>query len=117
MNFLDKNLQILVEEVNNTIVLTWLGRSEIINPNLTVEPFLEELLINLKALKMQVDFSKLSYMNSSTVPVLFRLIERCDKKNISIEVVYGEDIPWQAKTFKFMHKVLKRFKSLSIVSI
>ena len=83
-------LDINIEENNNKISMNWTGECININPSTVLNPYFDTLIINLKPDKeLVIDFARLQYMKSSTVPYIVKLITRLNKEKIKTTIYYN----------------------------
>lgn len=61
-----------------------------------------------------VDFKKLEYMNSSTVPPLIRFINGLNVKGIKTMVNFDRNSRWQALSFKSLEIITMQMKYITI---
>ncbi len=89
-------------------VVTWLGRSDAQNPAQFLTPYLTGLVKQFKGSELVVDFSRLSYMNSSTVSPIIQFLKMADTTKINTLVKYDASSTWQNASFKAL-------KAMSVV--
>lgn len=110
-------LNIILEEENNIIKMTWLGESREINPSSFLDPYLKEFAEQIKnnpGKSMIVDYSKLHTMNSSTVkPILF-FIRLLEQESIHSEILYDDKSSWQRASFLTLAAITKFYKFVKI---
>jgi hypothetical protein len=96
----------------NTI--EWLGISHFVNPSSTINPFVEVLAETLKGESVIVDFTKLAYMNSSTVSPIIHLCKLFDKKRILTTVHYDKTSDWQSAIFRGLETLSRLIPNLTV---
>ena len=94
-------LEIKITEEENKVTMTWLGECIDIDPATVLNPYLDDIVKNLtKEKEFEIDFSRLQYMKSKTLPYLAKFISKLNKKKIKTKVAYDTDLNWQIVTFK-----------------
>jgi hypothetical protein len=106
-------LEIRVTKGPQTLI-EWLGISNARDPGLTLIPYLDQVTKELDCEEVFVDFSKLEYINSSTVPPIIRLIKELDKKAIKTHVIYNKSLKWQQESFKALATLSKILKHVNV---
>lgn len=94
-------LSIQIVENDTTIDVKWDGKSVEREPAKFVSPIL------IKVLKMAsddnkriiMDFRNLSYMNSSTITPIIKILERAKKGLSKITIIYQQSLKWQELNF------------------
>lgn len=99
--FTSHSLEIRVTENQDTIKLTWAGRSVDREPGKFISPILLEIIKKSTDAGKRVilDFSRLSYMNSSTITPIIKVLERAKKGRNKITVTYEKSLRWQEVNF------------------
>ncbi len=72
-------LQIKIKKVNSHHTMEWLGMSVDQSPEKALTGFLDELISVAKGTELHIDFTKMEYMNSSTVVPIFYLLKELFK--------------------------------------
>ncbi len=100
VTFRSNNLAIEVEE-NETLHVRWFGKSMDRDPSRFILPILTEVLEKSTALKKEIelDFRSISYMNSSTITPIIRILERAKRGTNRVIVLYRGDLNWQKLSF------------------
>lgn len=94
------SLEIVMGSEGGIKVMSWIGKSDDANPKLFLNPYLDSLIDDLQNSKLTVNFKKLDYMNSSTVPPIVRFIKNLDANKVVTTIVYDEHSNWQPMSFK-----------------
>lgn len=92
---------------DESATLVWQGHCEIRAPELTLNPFLRELLPTLKGRKLTVDFRPFEYMSSATQSPILQFLKSLDRHQIPTRVIYNASLEWQRISYRCM-KVLFR---------
>jgi len=99
--FSAKLLSIEVFETATSIDVRWLGKSIDRNPAKFISPVLVKVL-NMAAVmnkRVVMDFGSLSYMNSSTITPIIKILERAKKGKTEITILYDKSLKWQELNF------------------
>ena len=113
-NLKEGTLEIVVNE-GDKITIEWLGRSENREPSALLNPYFKDIVENASGKEVEVDFKKLEYMNSSTVPPIIQMIKNLDTKSISTKVFYNKDSKWQAASFKALETIATSLKNIEVM--
>src|SRR5210317_1172390 len=105
-NYKEGNLEILLEEGNKN-VLKWCGKSDERDPSSLLNPYFDKILGSLEGKELEITFSDLEYMNSSTVPPIIQLIKSLNNKSIKTKITYNKDSKWQAASFKALETIVR----------
>lgn len=99
--YTNKLLTLAVKEDSNSISIEWQGRSKERNPSIFLTPILTRILerSKIESKKIIMDFTKLEYMNSSTITPIIKILERMKKGSNHILIQYGKALKWQELTF------------------
>src|SRR3712207_4208254 len=74
--------------------IVWSGVSDSRNPGVQLNSVLQRMVDELDGCKITVDFRRLQYMNSSTVPPIINLIKRLNTRGIPALILFS-DVDWQ----------------------
>lgn len=112
-NYNNDNMEIAIEtgDINKLI---WKGKSIDRDPSSTLNPYLSGLMDDLKGKKLEVDFSELEYMNSSTVPPIIELAKNLDKNKIESVISYNSSSSWQAASFKALETIVLKMENVEV---
>jgi hypothetical protein len=99
--FANNALEIKVTENDEAIQLAWSGKSTDREPGRFLAPILMDIIKQSTELgkKVVLDFRRLSYMNSSTITPVIRILERAKKGKNRITVMYEKSLRWQEVNF------------------
>ncbi len=113
-NMKDGTLAIEIND-GSTVTMSWLGRSENREPSVTLNPYLSGIIDDLSGKELAVDFTKLEYMNSSTVPPIIQLIKNLNSKGITTKIFYDKESKWQAASFKALETISKAMPGIEVI--
>ena len=102
-------------ETNGSVKMTWLGRSENRDPALLLNPYLSKIIDAIEGKKMEIDFTRFEYMNSSTVPPIIQMVKSLETKGISTKVIYNKDSKWQEASFKALQVITTKMKHIEVI--
>ena len=99
--YTNKNLSIEVTEHESTIDVKWEGKSIDREPSKFISPILVKVLEMASALNKRItmDFQNLSYMNSSTITPIIKILDRAKKGMTEITITYQKTLKWQELNF------------------
>ena len=99
--FTNKFLTIQVVEHENSIDVSWKGKSVDREPSKFISPILVKVLEMAGDLKKRIimDFQSMSYMNSSTITPIIKILERAKSGMTKITIFYQKSLKWQELNF------------------
>jgi len=113
-NLVADTLKILVEDGAETI-LQWQGTSTAREPASVINPYVDKIVPLLKSKTVRLDFTKLQYMNSSTVTPIIRLIRLFDSEGIKTTVIYDKSSKWQQASFKALETLARMLDNIHVL--
>ncbi len=113
-NMNDGTLTIEIKD-DAIITMSWLGRSENREPATVLNPYLAKIIDGLSGKELAVDFTKLEYMNSSTVPPIIQLLKNLEAKKVVTKIFYDKESKWQAASFKALETISKAMTSIEVM--
>lgn len=115
-NLKESNLELILEEGEKNII-TWKGKSDARDPSSIINPYFEEIFDRLKGKDVEICFSELEYMNSSTVPPIIQLIKKLEENNINALITYDKDSKWQIASFKALETIVRTMNNIEVKGI
>ena len=99
--FTNKSLTIQVVEHENSIDVSWEGKSVDREPSKFISPILVKVLEKAGDLNKRIimDFQSMSYMNSSTITPIIKILERAKNGMTKITIFYQKSLKWQELNF------------------
>ena len=94
-------LNIVVSEEGASITVIWSGKSVDREPSKFITPILVRLVkrCSEQNKRLVLDFRHLSYMNSSTITPIIKILERARRGSTQVTVLYDGDLKWQELIF------------------
>ena len=94
-------LTIKVVEHEASIDVKWEGKSTDREPSKFISPILVKVLEMASELNKRIimDFQSLSYMNSSTITPIIKILDRAKKGMTKITIFYQKSMKWQELNF------------------
>ena len=94
-------LKIQVVEYETSIDVKWEGKSIDREPSKFISPILVKVLQMASALNKRIimDFQSMSYMNSSTITPIIKILDRAKKGMTKITIFYRKSLKWQELNF------------------
>lgn len=111
------NLTIEIAEKPERIVMKWLGKSDERDPSALISPFLDEIGKQIDSRSILVEFQKLEYMNSSTVPPIIQFMKNLSDLKIETTFTYDKSSNWQAASFKALETISRSLNSVKVEGI
>lgn len=99
--YTNKFLKVEIVEAETSIGVKWEGKSIDREPSKFLSPILVEVLEMASGLNKRIimDFQNLSYMNSSTITPIIKILDRAKKGVIKITILYQKALKWQELNF------------------
>jgi len=99
--FSSKLMSIEVCETATSIDVKWLGKSVDREPSKFISPVLLKVMKMAGVLNKRIimDFRSLSYMNSSTITPIIKILDRAKKGMTQITILYKKSLKWQELNF------------------
>ena len=113
-NFKEGNLEIKIESGNKNTI-TWIGKSEDRDPSAFLNPYFENILDDLHGKDLEIEFLKLEYMNSSTVPPIIQLIKSLNTNEIKTIIFYDKNSKWQSASFKALETIARTMDFIEVI--
>ena len=116
---LSGKLNIILEDKDDSVTMTWLGESRDVNPSAILDPYLTEFIDSIKKTpnkKVLVDYSKLHSMNSSTVKPILLFIRLFEENSVSAKIIYDKNISWQKASFISLGIVTRSYQYVNVES-
>ena len=112
----NKFLTIQVVEHDNSIDVKWEGKSVDREPAKFISPILVKVLKMASVMNKRIimDFQSLSYMNSSTITPIIKILERAKKGMTKITILYQKSLKWQELNFTALEIFRTRDNRLEI---
>jgi hypothetical protein len=111
------NFEIKVSEQTDEVKIQWLGRSEARNPAEILNPYLDNIANQLRGKNILIDYTKLEFMNSSTVPPIIKFIKSCSVNGMITNVHYNKNLEWQSASFMPLKTVCIILKNVIVTGI
>jgi len=94
----DYKLKVKAEESLHSIIITWTGECTSRNPSDFLNPLLDKYYKTIQSTRKKFifDFIKTEYMNSAAIMPVIRIIKLIKDGDSSIQVIYNENVRWQA---------------------
>jgi hypothetical protein len=99
--YTNKNLSIEVVDSQTGIEVKWNGKSIDREPSKFISPILVKVLEMAGTMdkRITMDFQDLSYMNSSTITPVIKILDRAKKGMTQITILYRKSLRWQELNF------------------
>jgi hypothetical protein len=106
-------LRIELYRSDSKATILWSGVSDSRSPGALLNGVLLRMVDALDGCKVTVDFRRLQYMNSSTVPPIINLIKRLNARAISCLVLYS-DSDWQRTQLRCMQTIARTLPHVQV---
>src|SRR5262245_45065820 len=106
LKFEHAGLRIEVFRSESKATIVWSGVSDGRNPGAQLNGVLQRMVDELEGCKVTVDFRRLQYMNSSTVPPIINLIKRLNARAVHSLILFSE-VDWQRTQLRCMQTIAR----------
>lgn len=98
-------LTLVVLEDDDTINVQWIGKSSDRDPGKFITPIFSAILgrAGNGSKLIVVDFRALTYLNSSTITPIIRLLDEAKRGSHRITIHYQKALKWQDLSFSALH--------------
>ena len=112
-------LKIEIEENNDSLIAKWTGKSTDREPGKFITPILMDTIKDAsdRNLRVVMDFRELSYMNSSTITPLIKILERAKRGDTQISVLYNKALHWQSLSFSALEIFTTKDQRVEIIGL
>lgn len=114
-----EDLEIIVQRDSTTLRLEWTGSIHSSDPGDYLDPYFD-LLIDTAAqdrLAIVCDFSRLEYMNSSSIPPLIHLLRECGDREIKAEFRYDAARKVQTASFRALDVIARKSRFTTVKGV
>ncbi len=108
------SLTISTEKQEGKTIVRLMGRSDSRRPSAILAPFFKDLLA-MNCAELVVDFGKLEYINSPTIPPIIRFIKQLEAQKTKSEFIYDSNSEWQVISFGVLQKLVHAKEIASVV--
>lgn len=112
-----EDLVIEVENFEDYIKVSWIGKCRTLNPEQVLDSYLARLTKSVKGKKVMVMFDKLDSMNSSTVPPLLTFIKTLEDDGTEAVFLYDDKEDWQRASFRPLSVIAGKYRYITIKPI
>ncbi len=113
-NFNCASLKIVFNKQGGRTLMSWIGQSDDRNPSVSLNPYLDSLIDGLKGTELIVEYRRLDYMNSSTVPPIIQFLKKLNSNGIKTEIVYDSNSKWQCASFKALETLSLMMNNITV---
>ncbi len=107
---------LIVEIIESEVIsMLWSGRSENKEPSVILGPYLVEIIDEINGRKLDIDFTKLEYINSSTVLPIIQMLKYLHSKKVSAKIYYDKESKWQSASFKALEAISKAMPGIQVL--
>ncbi len=109
-------LNITIREEDTSIFVNWTGKSTDREPGKFITPILVDAIkkSSEKNKRVVIDFRELSYMNSSTITPLIKILERAKRGSTPVTVYYNKSLHWQDLSFSALEIFITKDQRVEI---
>ena len=107
-------LLVVVRHAGPGWIVRWTGMSDARNPQVFIQPIVDYLLTNIKGGRVVIDFSGLTFMNSSTVSPIINMLKSLNSKAIETRVEFS-DAEWQQTHLRCLKTISRVLEHVTVV--
>ncbi len=107
-------MKINIRQTASGVIMSWVGQSKERNPAQILTPYLDSLIDDLKGRHLTIEYSKLEYMNSSTVPPIILFLKKLNANGIKTAVTYNTLSKWQRASFKALETLALMMDNVTV---
>ncbi len=108
-----EDLVILVSRNGDRGRVVWLGTSDARNASELLNPLSETVVDTMRGAEVTVDFTRLEFMNSSTVSPIINLVRKLDANQIPVRVLFVED-NWQRTHLRCVATIARKLDYVTV---
>ena len=116
-NFDHGSLKIVVNTRGKYVTMSWIGQSDAKNPQELLTPYLTGLIEDLEKKNLTIEFNRLEYMNSSTVPPIVQFLKKLDTNGIKTVVKYDMQSSWQRASFRGLEAMAMMLENVGVEGV
>ncbi|QTA91091.1 hypothetical protein [Desulfonema magnum] len=116
-NFDNGYLQIILTRKGGAVSMSWQGKSDDSNPSVSLNPYLEQLVNELKGDELFIEYNTLKYMNSSTVMPIMQFMKNLEAGGIKTMITYDSGSDWQRATFSALQALSCIMNNITVKAI
>ncbi len=113
-NFNSGTLRIVLNKRGSESSMSWIGQSDERNPSASLTPYLDSVISDLKGTHLTIEYSRLEYMNSSTVPPIIQFLKKLNINGIKTIVTYDASSKWQRASFKALETLSLMMNNVTV---
>lgn len=113
-NYNSGSLKIVFNQQGGKTKMSWIGQSDDRNPAVSLNPYLDSLIEDLKGTELLVEYRQLEYMNSSTVPPIIQFLKKLNTNGIKTQITYDANSKWQCASFKALETLSLMMNNITV---
>lgn len=116
-SFAQERMRVTVIESEQQVIVTWRGVFDALNPNQTLGEFLTRQCEALRNRDVLVDFSKMEFLNSTTLAVMLRFVKDLDAVTQKLTLKFNTAESWQMVSFRCMKSISRALKHTEVLAV
>lgn len=97
--------------------ITLTGTIDWRDPSKVLNPFVDQMVTRLAGRSCTVDFSRLDYMNSSSVTPILRMVKAFANNHVTAEIQYSVNVDWQRASFRALNAIAMRLPTVKVIGV
>ncbi len=115
--FTQERMRVSVVDYERQVLIIWRGVFDALNPNQTLGEFLWKQQEGLRNRDVLVDFSKMEFLNSTTLAVMLRFVKELDAIILKLTLKFNTAESWQMVSFRCMKAISRTLKNTEVLTI
>lgn len=96
------------------LILMWQGEMTLRDPGVQLTPFLDRCIAQSESRRIVMDFTRVTFMNSSSLVPILAFIKKLGAEGRALELRYNEAIGWQRVSYQSMTILCKKVPLVKI---
>ncbi len=116
IDFNEKSLDIKLSKESNKIKMIWTGEASLKKTSESLDPYLHNLVDELKGNELTVELASLSFINSASILSVVLFMKHLDENDIKTLITYNNS-DWQKASFEAVKRLTKMLDNIVLQPI
>lgn len=114
--FTQERMRVSLVDYERQVLISWRGVFDALNPNQTLGEFLWKQQEGLRNRDVLIDFSKMEFLNSTTLAVMLRFVKELDAIILKLTLRFNTAESWQMVSFRCMKAISRTLKNTEVLT-
>jgi len=114
MKFERGSLQVVVKQAGSGWIVRWTGASDARDPQAFIQPIVEHIINQAKGNSVTIDFTGLTFMNSSTVSPIIVMLKSLNTNAIDTRVEFSS-AEWQQTHMRCLRTISRLLEHVKVI--